>query len=309
MNQKMALNYPSQFALLLALLGVGIILGNIIVLAVGAWLMHVPLTDVPQLMMSKQHTDMAKFLNTMASFLVFFIPSLILAWIMNKKPFNFLGLHTRLSSKQIVLVIMLAFAGLVLSGALGEVNQLIPLPSKWMAQAKELEQKYKEAMTSMVAMKNFSDYLISLLVLALAPALFEEILFRGGFQQIFVGWTKSPFAGILITSIVFSAIHFSYFGFLPRAALGMILGYVFYYSKNLWLNIIIHFIYNGLAVTQIYVITRQGKSIEKAMDENMPIWLGVFAIMACYILLKQFKKASAEEQAIRATILNENGGQ
>ncbi|MBY0481088.1 MAG: CPBP family intramembrane metalloprotease [Chitinophagaceae bacterium] len=309
MNQKMALNYPSQFALLLALLGVGIILGNIIVLAVGAWLMHVPLTDVPQLMMSKQHTDMAKFLNTMASFLVFFIPSLILAWIMNKKPFNFLGLHTRLSSKQIVLVIMLAFAGLVLSGALGEVNQLIPLPSKWMAQAKELEQKYKEAMTSMVAMKNFSDYLISLLVLALAPALFEEILFRGGFQQIFVGWTKSPFAGILITSIVFSAIHFSYFGFLPRAALGMILGYVFYYSKNLWLNIIIHFIYNGLAVTQIYVITRQGKSIEKAMDENMPIWLGVFAIMACYFLLKQFKKASAEEQAIRATILNENGGQ
>lgn len=309
MNQKMALNYPSQFALLLALLGVGIILGNIIVLAVGAWLMHVPLTDVPQLMMSKQHTDMAKFLNTMASFLVFFIPSLILAWIMNKKPFNFLGLHTRLSSKQIVLVIMLAFAGLVLSGALGEVNQLIPLPSKWMAQAKELEQKYKEAMTSMVAMKNFSDYLISLLVLALAPALFEEILFRGGFQQIFVGWTKSPFAGILITSIVFSAIHFSYFGFLPRAALGMILGYVFYYSKNLWLNIIIHFIYNGLAVTQIYVITRQGKAIEKAMDENMPIWLGVFAIIACYILLKQFKKASAEEQAIRATILNENGGQ
>ncbi len=309
MNQKMALNYPSQFALLLALLGVGIILGNIIVLAVGAWLMHVPLTDVPQLMMSKQHTDMAKFLNTMASFLVFFIPSLILAWIMNKKPFNFLGLHTRLSSKQIVLVIMLAFAGLVLSGALGEVNQLIPLPSKWMAQAKELEQKYKEAMTSMVAMKNFSDYLISLLVLALAPALFEEILFRGGFQQIFVGWTKSPFAGILITSIVFSAIHFSYFGFLPRAALGMILGYVFYYSKNLWLNIIIHFIYNGLAVTQIYVITRQGKSIEKAMDENMPIWLGVFAIIACYFLLKQFKKASAEEQAIRATILNENGGQ
>jgi membrane protease YdiL (CAAX protease family) len=60
--------------------------------------------------------------------------------------------------------------------------------------------------------------------LAAAPALFEEVLFRGGFQQVFVGWTKNKWAGIIITSILFSAIHFSYFGFLPRLALGIGIG-------------------------------------------------------------------------------------
>lgn len=306
MRQKIELNYPIQFALLLGLLGIALILGNTIVLVIGSVMMHVPMKTVPVLLSDPRYIDISKLLNTLASFLVFCLPAIILGRIVNSKPFEYLGFKARVSSQQIGLVLLIAFVGLILSGALGEVNQSIPLPSKLLIKAKELEEKYKEAMASMITMKSFSDYLISLLVLAAAPALFEEVLFRGGFQTIFVGWTKNPFAGILITSLLFSAIHFSFFGFLPRAALGMILGYVFYYSKNLWLNIMIHFLYNGMAVTQIFIITRQGKSIEKAMDESMPIWMGIIAIIASFVLLNQFKKASEKQFLIHPSILNEN---
>ena len=62
-------------------------------------------------------------------------------------------------------------------------------------------------------MRSPAEFIFSLLVMALFPALFEETLFRGGLQQILVAWFKKPLLAITITSIIFSAVHFSYYGF------------------------------------------------------------------------------------------------
>ncbi len=298
-QRQFPLSFPSQFALLLGLLGLGMILGNLLVLGLGSVILQVPVNKVAGLLTGSKHLQTTRLLNTLASFLVFCTPALILARVMDKKPFKHLGFVGKFYSKQTMLLVLIAFAGLILSGALGEINQLIPLPTKWAAKAKELEQLYKQSMLAMATMKSFSDYLIALLVMAAAPAIFEEVLFRGGFQTIFIGWTKNAFIGILITSVLFSAIHFSFYGFLPRTALGMILGYVFYYSRNLWLSILMHFLYNGLIVTQLYLAGKQGKSIEKTMDENMPIWLGLIAVMGVMVLLQLFKKESEQVLSLR----------
>ena len=239
-----------------------------------------------------KNTNISRVLNTLASFLAFGLPTILLGFIVNIKPFEYLGFRIKMSVKQLLLVLMIAFVGLILSGALGEINQAIPLPAKWLAAAKEAEAKYKQTMMSMVTMKTMSDYLLSIVVMAIAPAIFEEMLFRGALQQIFVGWMKSSFWGILLASVLFSAIHFSFFGFLPRAALGMVLGYVFFYSKNLWQNIFIHFLYNGIIVTQLFVATKQGKQIDKVMDESMPIWLGLIAVLGVFVLMRLFKQES-----------------
>jgi membrane protease YdiL (CAAX protease family) len=292
MHQKPLLNYPSQFALLLALLGIGMIVGNFIVLSIGSVWMHMPMKTVPALMNDPKYTDVSRVLNTLASFLVFCLPALILSGLNTRSPFKYLSFRQKVSPRQVMLVVMIAFVGLILSGALGELNQAIPLPAKWLAAAKEAEARYKESMMAMVVMKGVGDYIVALLVMAAAPAIFEEILFRGALQQIFVGWTKNSFFGILLASILFSAIHFSYFGFLPRTALGLILGYVFYYSKNLWLNILIHFLYNGIIVTQLFVANKQGKQIDKVMDESMPIWLGILAVFGIIVLMRLFKQES-----------------
>ena len=96
--------------------------------------------------------------------------------------------------------------------------------------------------------------------------------------------------------------NFSFFGFLPRLALGLILGYVFYYSKNLWLNVLMHFLYNGIIVTQLYLATKKGQSIDKVMDESMPIWWGLIATLSMYALLQLFKKES--ELALAESAIN-----
>ncbi len=128
--------------------------------------------------------------------------------------------------------------------------------------------------------------------MALGPAIFEETFFRGGMQNLLQQWTRKPILAIIITSLIFSAIHFSYYGFIPRVALGVILGLIYYYSGSLWLSIAGHFFNNALVVTQIYIYARQGKPIEDAMNESSPIWLGAIAVLGLTALLLLYKRYS-----------------
>ncbi len=304
MNQRNQVNYASQFAILIGLMGLFLVLGSVLIGLLGSQLLHAPVLQVADLMNRPENSNIARLLNTLASLLAFFLPAFILARVVSKNPFQQLGFNTSFSSKQLLLIIFITFASMVLGGALGELNEKIPLPAKWLSSARALEDTYKSAMLAMANMKTTGEYLLSLLALAFAPALFEEVLFRGGFQQVFVGWTKSKWAGIIITSIFFSAIHFSYFGFLPRVALGMVLGLIYFESKNIWLTIFLHFLNNALVVTQLYVVARQGKSIAKTMDESMPMWWGLFAIVLLVVFMKPFIAESRKLLSVKTASIN-----
>ncbi len=292
MNQKPVLSYPSQFALLIGLMGAFLILSALMIPFLGSFLMHMPSNQVLKQIGRPENADASRILNTLASLFSFLMPAVILANLISKKPFAQLGFNTSFNVRQLFLLIVITFASMVLSGALGELNEIIPIPAKWFAKAKEMEETNKASMMVMANMKTQFDYVLSLLVLAVAPAIFEEVLFRGGFQQVLIGWTNNKWTGIIITSVFFSAIHFSYFGFLPRVALGMVLGLIFYQSKNIWFNILLHFLNNAMIVTQLYIVSKQGKSINKTMDESMPVWWGAVALFVLVILFNTFKKES-----------------
>jgi membrane protease YdiL (CAAX protease family) len=124
------------------------------------------------------------------------------------------------------------------------------------------------------------------------PAFVEETFFRGTLQQLFIRWFRNPWVGIIVTSILFSAIHFSYFGFLTRAMLGVVLGLLFYYGKSIWLNILAHFLNNAVAVTALYLGVLNGKQPKEAMDDHFPLWLSVAGTVFLVYLLINFKKIS-----------------
>lgn len=292
MNQRSTINYPLQFAFLLGLMGVFIVLTAFLIPFTGSLLMHVPFMQVTDQLNRPENINISRVLNTLASLLVFLLPALFLARIISKRPFTQLGFNTAISGKQIFWMCLILFAGIMLSGALGELNEKIPIPAQWYAKAKTLEDAYKASMLSMATMKTPLDYILTLLVLAAAPALFEEVLFRSGFQQVFIGWTNNKWAGILIAGILFSSFHFSYFGFLPRMALGVILGLIFYYSKNIWLSILLHFLNNAFVITQLYIASGMGKSVSKTMDESIPSWWGIIALVLLLVFFRSFKKES-----------------
>jgi hypothetical protein len=135
-----------------------------------------------------------------------------------------------------------------------------------------------------------------MIIIGLLPAIFEEVCFRGGVQNILTRWFKGPWIAIILTAIIFSAIHISYYGFLVRFALGVALGLVFYYSGSIWLNILFHFLYNGLQVTALYFATMEGNKNAKGIEENFPLWAGAIALVLIVYAFIEFRKTSLLQQ-------------
>src|SRR6185437_12602132 len=100
-------------------------------------------------------------------------------------------------------------------------------------------------------MKNSADLYINLLVVAIIPAMFEEICFRGALQRIMIYLFKNHWAGIIVTGILFSAFHLQFQGFLPRMFLGILLGAAYWYSGSLWTAILAHAFFNGIQVIMV----------------------------------------------------------
>ena len=284
-NNKPAVSYFGQFGILIGMIGAGIIVGGL--LSVLVWMMMTGSfpANIEKDLLNPAFGNAAKLMQLVASFGMFFLPAFFYAMLVNKKPLTHLGFRSLVSKKQLLFVVIIVLVGLFLSGALGELNEMIPISKKWALKFHKWEDEYSDQIMAMANMKTFWDYLFTLTVIALAPAIFEEVLFRGGFQQLFIKWFGNVWIGIIVTSILFSAVHVSYYGFLPRAALGVILGLLFYYSKNIWLNILAHFLNNGIAVTQLYAMSKNGKIPKEALEDNMPFFSGSLSVLPTILLV------------------------
>ncbi len=293
---KPRISYLGQLGILLGMIGVGIIVGGLSIAIVWKVMTGASLLNMEKDMVKPQFANAARIVQLVYAFFMFLLPAIVTALIISKKSFAYLGFTTKLTANQILTVIALAFFALILSGVLGELNQIIPIPKNWATKFKAMEDNYNTSVMAMAQMKNFKAYLFVLVVIALAPALFEEVLFRAGLQQILINWTKRPILSIIITSIIFSAVHVSYYGFLPRAALGVVLGLIFYYSKNIWLSILLHLLNNGISITLLYLYSKNGKPSQEVMDAKVSAMYGVIAaiiagavaVTAVVLLLKHF---------------------
>jgi membrane protease YdiL (CAAX protease family) len=281
----------SQFGILLALFGAGFLLGGIATLFIAQAALHLPLLQLGDALNKSDNLSLLRWLQFAGTFCMFALPALVFARIVNRHPLQYIGFNSRANWRQLFIVLLLVYAALYAQSTFSELNQRIPLPDKLRNTFKNLDEQYTQQVMAMARMNNPVDYALSLLMLALLPAIFEEMFFRGAVQQMFIGLFRNAFAGILLTSIIFSVAHFSFEGFLTRLFLGMMLGYIFYYGKNIWLNILAHFTNNAVVVTSIYMLSREGKLTADSMkDETYPLYVGILAITAIFALFVFYKR-------------------
>ena len=184
-----------------------------------------------------------------------------------------------------VIVIVLMFCISPAIDLLTRFNELMKLPGflsnveQWM---KTQEDQASTITKVFLQMDGINSLLVNLLMIGILPAIGEELIFRGALQRLFASWTKNPHLGIIIAAFIFSAIHIQFYGFLPRFALGVLLGYLFYWSNNLWLPILGHFINNGTAVIASFLAQRG--FINYDMDEPaiLPAYLIVISILLSF---------------------------
>ena len=101
-------------------------------------------------------------------------------------------------------------------------------------------------------MKKPADLVLPVILVGALPAIGEELFFRGILQKLFIQIFKSAWPGIIFTGFLFSAIHMQFMGFLPRMALGIILGALYWYSGSIYISMLGHFVFNTINILLIY---------------------------------------------------------
>lgn len=285
-------SYGKGVGILIGLWLAGFFIGSIASIPVWSLMTGRGIFTMPQDMLKPEYVNAMRVVQVVSTFITFFLPAYLTALILNRKPAKLLGFTMRFTYRQLLLSVVIMFAAALAAGALAELNEKIPIPKAAAAFFRTLEDNYAAQVEAITSMKSFGDYIIALVMIAILPAVFEETFFRGGMQNLLTRFTKNYWVAIIITSVIFSLIHISYYGFLARICLGVVLGLIYYYSRSLWLSIAAHCFNNAFAVTQMYVMLRKGKSVKEAMDDKMPFWWGIIAVVALYFLFMIFKKIS-----------------
>ncbi len=137
--------------------------------------------------------------------------------------------------------------------------------------ARELEDNAAELTKFLTEFSTPGRLLMGLVVIAAVPAIAEELVFRGVFQPNVQRWFKSRHVGIWLTAATFSAIHFQFFGFVPRFLLGLVLGYLYEWSGNILVPMAAHFTQNAFQLVLLYLV--QHKLLPPSFDPEAALGL------------------------------------
>jgi membrane protease YdiL (CAAX protease family) len=293
-NENSIFNMSPGFRMVLfiSMTGLSMILGGLVTFSIVAAALNTPFSDIQSVLLRPENTSLTQIANAFASIIGFGVPALVVAYFTKGSFASNLGFKPITNEKQVGIVILLAFTGLILSGALGDLTAKITFSNSIRTWATNLEAQYKKALMAMTRMRSIWDLLLAILAIAVVPAIVEELYFRGTLQKIITDWSGKPYVAIVITAILFSAFHFSYFGFLSRMSLGIVLGLIYYNTKTIWLPILMHFVNNAIGVTALYVVRNNPKKIDQVMDSNLTYYWVIIGLAALVILFKQLKKTT-----------------
>jgi len=113
---------------------------------------------------------------------------------------------------------------------------------------REAEDASAAMVAKMLSQEGLLPLLVNIIVIAATAAVCEEFLFRGTLTSILMRKISSTHTVVWTVAIVFSAIHFQFYGFVPRMLLGALLGYLLVWTRNIWAPIVAHFVNNAVAV-------------------------------------------------------------
>lgn len=133
------------------------------------------------------------------------------------------------------------------------------------------------------------ELLLNLVVLAVLPAFCEELFFRGALQQTLDGCFRGNHQlAVWATAAIFSLMHGEIFAFLPRLLLGLLLGYLFYYGRSIWLNITAHFLNNATVVVLYFLAAHDVIELETAETLGLPFIIVLATFGASLLLFNYF---------------------
>ncbi len=227
---------------------------------------------------------------------LFLAPALLLSIIERKRISSFYGINAPTTSL-LWLVAVLSLCWMPIMAFANEWNQSMVFPDflkgieKWM---REMEDQNAATTQAILKMKTPLDLVVNILVIAVTPAICEEFIFRGALQRTVVRLKSNPHVAIWLSAIIFSAIHFQFYGFIPRMLLGAAFGYIYYFTGSIWYAVFAHFLNNAYAVISAYVLQSQNKSYTDAKTMDMHWAAYLISAILTLALFKFLKDRTAK---------------
>ena len=193
---------------------------------------------------------------TIQDIFAFILPAVVAMALFYLRPLHVMGLDRMPSLKALAVVVVFYLVSLPAMNWLVDFNGSMVLPS-WMSGVEEAmrqaEDMAADATKQILDINTIPQLLSCLFVVGLMAGLSEEMLFRGAMQRTMQDSWLGAHTAIWVTAIVFSAFHMQFFGFLPRMLLGAWLGYLFVWTRSLWVPIIAHTLNNSTVVVMSYL--------------------------------------------------------
>jgi len=245
---------PVKFVLLISIVFVSFIFSMIFGLVSAKFMFQISFAELLDILTQSTNTSyiiVVKYFQIISQFGLFIIPAVVFSLLVKGNISEYLQLGTKIRILSLLLAIMIVIVAVPMINLLVEMNAAMQLPEflggveQWMKNHEEAAAKITE---SFLNVTSFNGLLFNLLVIAVFAAIGEEFFFRGVLQKIFQNWMKNVHLAILTSSFIFAAFHLQFYGFIPRMLLGVMFGYLFYWSGSLWLPVAAHFVNNAFAV-------------------------------------------------------------
>ena len=235
-------------------------------------------------------------LQGMSSIGAFIIPAFIVVQLIFKNRFVSLFHTHRAYLAPMVLTIVITVSFMAVNSFFIQWNQNIQLPDflgfrEWATNTEELLARVTSWMTTF---NSPMEFMLAFVVIAILPAIGEELLFRGVLQTQCQALFKNHHAAIWVTAFLFGFFHLQFYGLVPRMLLGAMLGYLYVWSGNLWYPILGHFINNGLALLAAYLYQLDATSFDFESQDAAPlpqlIGAAVLVIVLSFVFVKYFRR-------------------
>ena len=218
---------------------------------------------------SRYFVRAALFLNHSASFL---LPALLTLWFFyKKKGLQAASLHIPPNVSTLMLGLLFVMSAFPLA-------QVAFVANKWLVEQFPALQSFVHSekltiklMEGLLVMQTPWEMVASLVVMAIVPALGEELVFRGIGQKKLIEITGKPALGIALTALIFSITYFEMQRFLAILLLGGVLGLLFFWTKNLWIPIAAHFVNNGAQVIIAWQNQDKISELKDSSGEDLPL--------------------------------------
>lgn len=283
-----------------------IMIASVLFLSIIALIIAIPIWGLDMVMnlptinenTSKSAINFLKYIQVTQAFGLFIVPSIVLGKLFKGNCSAYLHLNKTFGLQSVILILIMMFLSGPFINLISEINASMVFPDflsgveDWM---RNKEDQLTEVTMAFLAVEGISGLLFNLFMIAMLPAIGEELLFRGVFQNIFTRMTKNSHWAVWITAFFFSAFHFQFYGFVPRMLLGAAFGYLLVWSGSMWLPIIAHFINNAISVIGIYMVDKGllNSKVEELGSTTDSYYMAAISIGIVILLLMMIKKQNS----------------